>query len=353
MKTLKDFSVAGKRILVRCDFNIPIDGDGNILDDFRIRETLPTIRYLIENKAKIILMSHLGEPDGKAVDVLKLDKVQEKLSELLGFAVKKAEDCIGAKAKEMVDNLKSGEVLLLENLRFYKGETENDSEFAKELSKLADIYINDAFSVCHRAHASIVGVPKYLPAFPGFLLEKEIFNLNKVLGKSLPDGRQAEKPMIAIIGGKKVETKTKVINKISKSADFVIISGLIKKEAIEKKIEFDFPEKIVGPQDSLDALDIDEKSIELFSQKIKNAKTVLWNGPFGKTEDKMYMKGTLEIAKAIIESKAYSVVGGGETIEFLTREGLLSEFSHICTGGGAMLSYLSGDKLPGLEALGN
>ena len=344
MKSIKNINVAEKRILVRCDFNIPMDGDGNILDDFRIGETLPTIKYLIENKAKIILMSHLGEPGGKVVNVLKLDKVQEKLSEFLGFVVKKAEDCIGPEATELVTNLKSGEVLLLENLRFHKGETENDSEFTKELSKLADIYVNEAFSVCHRAHASIVGVSKYLPAFPGFLLEKEIFNLNRIL-------ENPEKPMIAIIGGKKVETKTKVINRISKSADFVIISGLIKKEAIEKKIEFDFPEKIIGSSDSLDALDINEKSIELFKEKIKNAKTILWNGPFGKTEDKIYMKGTLEIAKAIIESKAYSVVGGGETIEFLTREGLLSEFSHICTGGGAMLSYLSGDKMPGLEAL--
>lgn len=344
MKNIKDINVAEKRILVRCDFNVPLDGDGNILDDFRIRKTLPTIKYLVENKAKIILISHLGEPDGKVVDVLKLDKAQEKLSELLSFTVKKAEDCIGPKVTGLVDDLKSGEVLLLENLRFHKGEVENDPEFAKELSRLADIYINDAFSVCHRAHASIVGVTKYLPGFPGFLLEKEIFNLKKIL-------ENPEKPMLAIIGGKKVETKTKVINKISKSADFVIISGLIKKEAIEKKIEFDFPEKIVGPLDSLGALDIDEESIELFRQKIKNAKTVLWNGPFGKTEDEAYARGTLEIAKAIIEGKAYSVVGGGETIEFLTREGLLSEFSHVCTGGGAMLAYLSGEELPGLKAL--
>lgn len=344
MKNLKTFNVEEKRILVRCDFNVPLDDKGNILDDFRIIETLPTIRYLIENKARIILISHLGEPDGKVVNILKLDKVQKKLSELLSIVVKKAGDCVGLEVAELVDDLKSGEVLLLENLRFHKGEIENDPEFAKELSKLADIYINDAFSVCHRAHASIAGVPKYLPSYAGFLLEKEILNLNKVL-------ENPEKPMLAIIGGKKVETKTKVINKISKSADFVIISGLIKKEAIEKKIEFDFPEKIVGPLDFLDALDIDEKTQELFREKIKNAKTILWNGPFGKTEDKMYMKGTLEIAKAIIESKAYSVVGGGETVEFIKREGLISKFSHVSTGGGAMLAYLSGDKLPGLKAL--
>lgn len=346
MKNIKDINIENKRVLVRCDFNVPLDDNGNILDDFRIIETLPTIRYLIENKAKIILISHLGNPNGEIVALLKLDKVQEKLSELLGVIVKKAEDCIGLKVSDLVNNLKSGEVLLLENLRFHKEEIENSSEFAKELSKFGDIYINDAFSVCHRSHASIVGVPQYLPGFPGFLLEKEIFNLNKIL-------ENPEKPMLAIIGGKKVETKTKVINKISEVADFVIISGLIKNEAIAKKIEFDFPEKIVCPLDSLNALDIDEKSIELFNQKIRNAKTILWNGPFGKTEDKMYEKGTLEIAQSIIKSNAYSVVGGGETIEFLTRKGLLSEFSHICTGGGAMLQYLSGEELPGLKALDN
>lgn len=346
MKSIKDINVENKRVLVRCDFNVPLDDNGNITDNFRIIKTLPTIKYLIENKAKTILISHLGEPEGKVVDNLKLNKVQEKLSELLGFNVKKADDCIGEKVTESVNNLNSGEVLLLENLRFHKEETENNLEFAEELSKLAEIYINEAFSVCHREHASIVGVTKYLPGFPGFLLEQEILNLDKILGNS-------EKPMIAIIGGKKVGTKTKVINKISKVADFVIISGLIKKEAVEENIQFDFPEKIIGPVDSLSALDISEKSQELFREKIISAKTVLWNGPFGKTEDEVYMKGTLVIANAIIESKAFSVVGGGETIEFLTREGLLSEFSHVSTGGGAMLAYLSSEELPGIIALEN
>jgi phosphoglycerate kinase len=344
MKNIKTINVEGSRILLRCDFNVPLDSEGNISDDFRIKENLLTIKYLIENKAKTILISHLGDPDGKTVDNLKLDKVQEKLSELLGITVKKANDCIGLEVIEMVNELNPGDVLLLENLRFHKEETGNDPHFAEELSKLAEVYINDAFSVCHRAHASIVGLPKYLPGYPGFLLEKEIFNLNKVLDNP-------EKPMVAIIGGKKVGTKAKVINEMSKIADSVIISGLIKKEAIEKNIQFDFPEKITGPLDSLDALDIDEKTAEMFVQKIKTAKTVLWNGPFGKTEDEMYMKGTLAIAKAIIESKAYSVIGGGETIEFLDRQELLSQFSHVCTGGGAMLQYLSGEELPGLKAL--
>ena len=228
MKNLKTLNVKENRILVRCDFNVPLDSKGNILDDFRIIETLPTIKYLINNNAKTILISHLGNPDGKVVDFLRLNKVQEKLSKLLGFVVKKAEDCIGPEVTALVDGLKSREVLLLENLRFHKEEIENDPEFAKELSKLADIYINDAFAVSHRTHASIVWVPKYLPGFLGLLFEKEIFSLNKIL-------ENPKKPMIAIIGGKKVETKTKFINKISKLADFIIISGLIKKEVFDKK----------------------------------------------------------------------------------------------------------------------
>lgn len=354
MKTLKDFNFTGKRALVRCDFNVPIDNNGNILDNFRIEKTLPTIKYLIENNAKIILMSHLAEPNGKVNDTLKLDKVKETLEKFLNINIIKSPDCIGSKAKELSENLKDGEILLLENLRFHKEETDGDLEFAKELSELGDVYINDAFSVCHRNHASISGIPKYLPSAAGFLLEKEINALDIVLGKSPSTGSgQAKKPMTAIVGGKKVETKSKFINNISKVADFVIISGLIKKEVIENKIEFDFPEKIVAPLDSLDALDIDEDSIKLFKEKILQSKTVLWNGPFGKFEEEKYAKGTLAIAKAIIECKAFSVVGGGETIEFISRHGLLNNFSHVSTGGGAMMAYLAGEEMPGLVALDN
>ncbi|MDO8486598.1 MAG: phosphoglycerate kinase [Candidatus Staskawiczbacteria bacterium] len=343
-KSIRDFNVSEKKVLVRCDFNVPIDGEGNILDDFRIVETLPTIEYLIKNNAKTILISHLKDPEGKVVDILRFNKIQQKLSELLNTAVKKAEDCIGQEVKELVYNLKSGEVLLLENLRFHKEEIENNLEFAKEISLLADIYINDAFGVDHRNHASIISVPKFLPHGAGLLLEKEIAILDKIM-------KSPEKPMIAIIGGQKAETKVKLIDKISEIADFVIISGLIKKEVIENKIKFNFPDKIIGPESSLDNLDINEKTIKLFREKIKDAKTILWNGPFGKIEDENYKNGTMEIAMAIIKSKAYAVVGGGETIEFLNNEKLLKNFSYVCTGGGAMLQYLSGDKLPGIEAL--
>lgn len=344
MKTIKEAKVENKKVLMRCDFNVPQDEQGNILDDFRIKETLPTIKYLIESKAKVILMTHLGDPDGKVVDVLKLDKVCARLSELLGMNVEKTEDCVGKEVEDKVNSLKEGDVILLENVRFHKEETDNEESFAKELAKLGDIYVNEAFSVCHRNHASVAGVPMHLPSYAGFLLEKEVTTLKKVM-------ENPEKPMVAIIGGKKVETKTKVINKMSAVADFVLVSGLIKKEALEKNIVFDFPEKVVGPMDNLGALDIDEQSVELFKEKIKIAKTILWNGPFGKTEDEAYAKGTMEIAKAIVDSKAYSVVGGGETVEFLDREKMLSDFSHVCTGGGAMLSFLSGDILPGLRAL--
>lgn len=345
MKTLEDFDVSNKRILVRCDFNVPVDEMGNILDDFRIKEALPTIKYLLENNAKIILMSHLDpESTGVADRKYNLDSVRKSLENILKINIIKSPDCIGKEVKELSLKLKEGEILLLENLRFHKEEVDNDLKFAEELSKMGDIYVNESFGVDHRANASLVGVPKFLPSCAGFLLEKEILNLDKIV-------KNPKKPMVVIIGGTKVETKSKFIDKISKIADFMIISGLIKKEVVEKNIKFEFPEKIIGPLDSFNALDIDEKTTEMFREKILRAKTVLWNGPFGKFEEEEYAKGTLAIAKAIIESKAFSVVGGGETVEFITKYGLTDKFSHVSTGGGAMMAYLSGEKLPGLEAL--
>jgi 3-phosphoglycerate kinase len=344
MKTLKDFAVVNKRILVRCDFNVPLDRKGNILDDFRIKQTLPTIKYLIDNKARIILMSHLGEPDGKVVPGLKLNKVAERLSEYLNFSIAKANDCIGPEIESEENAIEAGSVLLLENLRFHREETDNNPDFAKKLSYLGDIYVNDAFGVCHRNNASITGVPKFLPSCAGLLLEKEIITLEKIM-------KNPEKPMVAIIGGKKVETKSKFIDNISKVAKFVIMGGLLAKEVAEKNIQFKEPEKIISPLGDLGAPDISKESIKMFREKIMQAKTVLWNGPFGKSEDKKYAEGTLAIAKAIIDSGAFSVVGGGETVEFLNRQGIIDKFSHVSTGGGAMLSYLSGEKLPGIESL--
>jgi len=348
-KTLKDFSLISKRVLVRCDFNVSLNEKGEITDDFRIRQTIPTIQYLIDQKARIILMSHLGEPDGKVVPELKLDKVAERLAEYLSCPIAKEDDCVGAEIEGQSNSLEMGKILLLENLRFHKEETEfidflPNLEFSKRLSYLGDIYVNDAFGVCHRNNASVIGVSRLLPHCAGLLLEKEIESLDKITNNP-------EKPMVVLVGGTKVETKAKFINNISKMADYVLVSGLIAKEIAEKNIQFDHPEKIILPVGQLDAPDIDEESIKIFEEKILQAQTILWNGPFGKFEDKKYAKGTLAIANAIIQSRALSVVGGGETVEFLNKQGMIDKFSHVSTGGGAMLSYLAGDVLPGLEAL--
>ncbi len=344
MKSLKDFDVKSKRILVRCDFNVPLDERGNISNDFRIKQTLPTLMYLISQKAKIILISHLGEPEGKILDYLRLNKVKVRIEELLGICIKKTSDCLGDEVRKNILNLNPGEILLLENVRFYKEETDNNQEFAKSLSKLGDIYINEAFSDCHRNHASIVGIPNYLPHGAGFLLEKEVSTLAQIMQKPV-------RPMVVIIGGAKAPTKAAFIDSFTAFADLVIVSGLIGQELIAKKTLLEYPEKVLSPKNNLDGLDIGEEDLKRVTEKIMQAKTIFWNGPFGKIEDDEYKKGTLTIAKEIIKSGAFSVIGGGETVEFLQKEGILSDFNHISTGGGAMLEFLSGQELPGLKAL--
>lgn len=312
MKTLKDFDFKNKRVLVRCDFNVPLSDKGEILDDFRIKESVPTTEYLIKKGAKVILMSHLGRPEGKVVERLRLKPVAQRLEKLLGQKIN-----------------------LLENLRFNPGEKLNNESFAKELAEKGDIYINDAFGACHRAHASIVGIPKFLPAGAGFLLEKEIRILSDLM-------QHSKKPLVAIIGGAKVETKAKLINKLLQVADCILVNPLMGKTS----------NKIIAPLDVLDSKkDIGEKTIKLFKEKIAEAKTILWNGPLGLIEDERFSKGTAEIARAIAQSNAFSVVGGGETVEFINKLGLIKKFNHVSTGGGAMLAFLSGEKLPGLEAL--
>jgi len=343
MRTLKNFDFKNKRVLVRVDFNVPFNEKGLISNDFRIRQTIPTIKYLLEQGAKPILISHLGEPQGRE-QKYSLVPVALRLKELSGQKVRFINDCIGEKVKKEIEETESGEIILLENLRFYKEEKENDDNFAKELAKLGDIYVNDAFSACHRPHASIVGIPKYLPSATGFLLEKEIKVLTNLIEKP-------QKPLIAIIGGAKVETKTKLIDKISEKANFILISGLIQQEMEEEKIKLKNPQKIVAPVDDIDTFDIGPKTIDLFKEKIKLAKTIFWNGPVGKTEEKPFQNGSEEIAKAIIKSDALSVAGGGETVEFINKIGLAEKFSHVSTGGGAMLEFLSGEKLPGIESL--
>jgi phosphoglycerate kinase len=344
MKTLEDFDFQNKRVLVRCDFNVPLDEKGNILDDFKIKKTIPTIEYLREKEAKVILMSHLAEPGGVVVENLRLDSVQKRLSEILGIFVKKTDDCIGEQTQKKVSDLLNGEILLLENLRFHKEEKENNQDFAKEIASFGDIYINDAFAVSHRNHASLVGVPKYLPSGIGFLFEKEISVLKNLV-------EDPQRPLIVIIGGTKVETKSKLIEKFSEVADWILVSGLIQKEIDEKGLKFTNQKRIISPVGDLASLDIDQESIKIFKEKIKLSKTIFWNGPFGKIEEKEYAIGSRAIANAIIESGAFSVVGGGETIEFINKLNLGDKFNYVSSGGGAMLDFLADGTLPAIEAL--
>jgi phosphoglycerate kinase len=341
-KTLKEFEVISELVLVRCDFNVPMDSKGKILDDFKIQKTLPTLKYLIENNARIVLVSHLDAREDGTMPTM--DPIKTKLEELLKVTVKKADDCVGPKVLHMATDLQDSEILLLENVRLHKEEMENDYEFARQLSRLAKYYINDAFAVCHRKHASVASVPHFLPSGIGFLLEEELKNLDRIL-------KNPEHPLITLVGGAKVKTKEKFIEKISQVSDLVLLGGLLKKEINEAGITFTNPEKILGPEKNLDAPDLDNEAVTLFTEKIAGAKTILWNGPFGDTEKEEFSAGTLAIAQAIIASSAFSVVGGGQTIEFLRKEGMLDKFGYASTGGGAMLDYLSGEELPGLVAL--
>ena len=333
---------------MRCDFNVPLGKRGEVLDGRRIKESIPTIKYLSGKGAKVIILSHLGRP--KAKEKPKFDKKNSLktatffLEEVLGKKVIFLNDPLAEKTKEAIEKMEPGDVALAENVRFYIGEEKNSDEFAKKLSQLGDLYVNDAFGVSHRAHASISGLPKYLPSAPGFLLEKEIRILRGML-------KNPAKPLVAIVGGAKVETKAKLINRISEIADKVLIGGLIAREIKEKDIYINYPKKIFPPIDEVEGKDIGPKTIKSFKEKIMASQTIFFNGVLGKTEDKRFVKGTEEILEAIIKSKAFSIIGGGETVEFANRLGLISKFNHVSTGGGAMVAFLAGEKLPGLEAL--
>ena len=340
MKKITDFNFGGKRVLVRCDFNVPLSPEGKISDDFRIKKTLPTIKYLIKKKAKVILISHLGRPKGRQ-EKYSLKPVAKKLERLLKKKVKFLPDCVGPEVEKEIEKMKEKDIILLENLRFHKEGEGNDENFARKLSKLGDIFINDAFSASHRAHASIVGIPKFLISGAGFLLEKEVKVLSQII-------ENPKRPLVVIIGGSKAKDKARVIDKFLEIADWILIGNLIFKE-IKEKIKG--IEKIVLPFLDGNALDLDKKTIENFKEKISLAKTIFWSGPLGKIEEKKYQKGTREITKSIIEGKAFSVVGGGDTIEFLNKIGILERFNYVSVGGGAMLKFLAGEKLPGIEAL--
>lgn len=385
MKTLKDIDVKNKRVLVRADFNVSLDANGRVLDDFRLHATLPTIHYLKEQSAKIILMAHLGRPSGGRGN-FSLKPVAERLSELLGQTVKLAPDCVGEQALQAAQALASGDALLLENLRWHAGEEANDAEFAGQLAALGEAYVNDAFGVCHRAHASVAVITKFLPSGAGLLLAGEIENLSRA--RDNPDH-----PLVAIIGGAKISTKIKLIQSFLNKAEDIILGGALANTMLHAKgvaIGRSFTEAInlpdlkklenaqsqihlpldavlcenqegkgafrIGAIDSTGEqeliLDIGPGSQKIFAKIIAQAKMVVWNGPMGLFEAKSFDGGTTAIAQAIIDSGAYSIVGGGETVAFLEKLGFIDKFSFVSTGGGAMMEFLSGEPMPGIEALG-
>lgn len=388
-KTIEDIEVAGKKVLVRCDFNVPLDENKNITDENRLIGALPTIKYLIDHKAKVILCSHLGRPKGEFNPKFSLAPVAKRLSELLGQEVKMADDVIGDSAKTLASSLKDGEVMLLENVRFHKEEEKNDPEFAKALASLAEVYVNDAFGTAHRAHASTAGVANYLPAVCGYLIKKEI----EIMGKALSN---PESPFVAILGGAKVSDKIGVIENLLDKVDYLIIGGgmaytflkakgyeigtsicedekielatNIMEKAQQKGVELLLPvetvvakefsadsEPVVVPSDKIPAdmmgMDIGPKTIELFSEVVKKAKTVIWNGPMGVFEFPKFAVGTKAIAKALAETDAVTIIGGGDSAAAVAQLGFADKMTHISTGGGASLEYLEGIELPGIAAL--
>lgn len=389
-KTIEDIDVKGKRVLARCDFNVPLK-DGEITNDKRIVAALPTIKYLKDHGAKVILCSHLGRPKGEYKPEFSLAPVAAKLSEYLGQEVKLAEDpeVVGANAKAMAAELKDGDVMLLENVRYRKEETKNEEAFSKELASLADIFVNDAFGTAHRAHCSTTGVAAYLPAVCGFLIQKEI----KFMGGALADPKR---PLVAILGGAKVSDKIGVISNLLDKCDTIIIGGgmaytfmrylghsigtsLLEEDWIEKagqmmadakekgvkflipvdnKVGREYDEntesKIVNSDEIPDGwmgLDIGPESQKLFTDAIKGAGTVIWNGPMGVSEWKNFEDGTVAVAKAVADSGAISIIGGGDSVAAVTKLGFADKMSHISTGGGASLEFLEGKELPGIAAL--
>ena len=388
-KTIRDIDVSGKKVLVRCDFNVPQDENGNITDTKRITSTIPTIKYLIDNNAKVILCSHLGRPKGEFNLKYSLAPVKDELEKEIGKEVKLANDIIGEDAKELTKNMDNGDIVLLENVRFDKREEENDKEFSKELASLAQIYVNDAFGTAHRAHSSTAGVSEFLPSVSGFLIEKEI----KFLGEAL---NNPKKPFVAILGGKKVSDKIMVINNLLEKVNTIMIGGgmaytflkamglnignsICEEEKLElakelmekakannvklmlpidivevKNFEADAESKIVKYnqiEEGFEGVDIGPETVKEYEEVLKNAKTIMWNGPLGVFEIAKFAKGTNEIAKFISNLDAITVIGGGDSALAIEKAGYADKMTHISTGGGASLEYLEGKKLPGIECL--
>ena len=389
-KTIRDIEVEGKRVLVRVDFNVPLDmKTGAITDDSRIRAALPTIRYLVDHRAKVILCSHLGRPDGKVVEELRMAPIAQRLSQLTNLPVSTASDCIGADVEKAVSTLKEGDILLLENIRFHTEEEANDPFFAQALAKLADIYVDDAFGTAHRAHASTVGIAKYLPAVAGFLMEKEL----KALGSLLTN---PEHPFGALLGGAKVSDKIGLIQNISDKVDLLLIGGgmaatFLKAQGYEVGLSLVETDKqglahelmeaakrkgvsLLVPADVMVAnsisaeatgeivpiadiptnksiVDIGPKTVELFSQQIRQCQTVFWNGPMGVYEIPQFARGTKAMVELLASMKATTVIGGGSTAEIVEEMNLTHKMTHVSTGGGASLNFLKGKSLLGVSVL--
>ena len=388
-KTVKDIDLKGKKVFVRCDFNVPMDEKQNITDNTRIVAALPTIKYLLEQDCKIILASHLGRPKGEVKPEFSLAPVAKELSKLLNKEVIMAKDVIGEDATNKAENLKKGEIMLLENVRFHREETDNDPEFAKKLASMAEVYVNDAFGAAHRAHASTAGIAQYLPAVSGFLIEKEL----TVLGNAI---NNPERPFMAILGGAKVSDKIGVIDSLLDKVDTLMIGGGMAytffkaqgynvgnslcevektdlaleemKKAKAKGVKLLLPiDTKIGKEfkpdtesktvawteipDEWEGFDIGEKTIEMFKKELQNAKTVIWNGPLGLFEFDQFAIGTNEIAKTLADLDATTIIGGGDSAAAVTKAGLADKMTHISTGGGASLEFLEGKKLPGIECL--
>lgn len=388
-KTVKDIDLKGKKVFVRCDFNVPMDEKQNITDNTRIKAALPTIKYLLEQNCKIILASHLGRPKGEVKPEFSLKPVAKELSKLLGKDVIMANDVIGEDATSKAENLKEGEIMLLENVRFHREETDNDPEFAKKLASMAEIFVNDAFGTAHRAHASTTGIADYIPGVAGFLIEKEL----KFLGNAI---NNPERPFVAILGGAKVSDKIGVIDSLLDKVDTLMIGGGMAytffkaqgynvgnslcevektdlaleemKKAKAKGVKLLLPiDTKIGKEfkpdtesktvawteipDEWEGFDIGEKTIEMFKKELQNAKTVIWNGPLGLFEFDQFAIGTNEIAKTLADLDATTIIGGGDSAAAVTKAGLADKMTHISTGGGASLEFLEGKKLPGIECL--
>lgn len=343
IQKVQDGNFADKKVLVRADFNVAIV-DGKIKERFKLEACKKTVEHLSSQAgSKIALASHLGRPEGKVNPEFSLGQIKDELEKILNKKIVFVSDCIGDVVAEALEKLNPGEIILLENVRFHAGDEKNDQEFSEKLAENFDFFVNDAFSVCHRNQASVSGVTKYIKSYAGLWLQEEIRNLNKVI-------HEPESPATAIIGGAKIETKLPLINKFEQCYSHILVGGKIANEAIDQKTVFSG--KVILPIDfAEDRLDIGPKTIERFKEIIALSKVIVWNGPMGKFEQSPYDAGTRAILNAVVESDAFTLIGGGESVQVLEENNLMDKISFVSTGGGAMLEYLSGNSMPGIEAL--